>query len=348
MLNRVSLFEYRAVLHVHSRYSDGTGSPHEIIREAARAGLDILWLTDHDTRRAAMDPGAGYYGHLLFLVGAEVTPPTNHTLVLGPAQLPSPKMPLQTIIDHLMSQHALAFIAHPDDPGNPTARLPSYRWEDREITGFTGLEVWNHLSDWSRGVDSILRGLCALAHPFRALEANPLTLQLWDELGRERRVVGVGGVDAHQARVGWRKLALKIFPYRTSFNAIRTHIYTAEPLSNDWVEAERALLGALNAGRAALVNAHSGTELGFRFWAEDGEGRTALMGDEAAFKSGWRLRGLAPVPVHWEIWGNGHPMTTMTGTILDYRVDNPGVWRVVLRRGRRLDVWIYSNAIYLR
>jgi predicted metal-dependent phosphoesterase TrpH len=39
----------RADLHVHSTASDGSDPPAEVMRRAARAGLDVVALTDHDT-----------------------------------------------------------------------------------------------------------------------------------------------------------------------------------------------------------------------------------------------------------------------------------------------------------
>jgi predicted metal-dependent phosphoesterase TrpH len=39
----------RIDLHTHSRASDGTDSPAELVRAAAAAGLDVVALTDHDT-----------------------------------------------------------------------------------------------------------------------------------------------------------------------------------------------------------------------------------------------------------------------------------------------------------
>jgi predicted metal-dependent phosphoesterase TrpH len=39
----------RADLHVHSNASDGTDAPAEVMRRAARAGLEVVALTDHDT-----------------------------------------------------------------------------------------------------------------------------------------------------------------------------------------------------------------------------------------------------------------------------------------------------------
>ncbi|SFB74810.1 hypothetical protein SAMN04487968_101290 [Nocardioides terrae] len=39
----------RIDLHTHSRVSDGTDSPEELVRAAQAAGLDVVALTDHDT-----------------------------------------------------------------------------------------------------------------------------------------------------------------------------------------------------------------------------------------------------------------------------------------------------------
>ena len=39
----------RIDLHTHSSASDGTDRPAELVRAAARAGLDVVALTDHDT-----------------------------------------------------------------------------------------------------------------------------------------------------------------------------------------------------------------------------------------------------------------------------------------------------------
>ncbi len=39
----------RIDLHTHSRVSDGTESPAELVAQARRAGLDVVALTDHDT-----------------------------------------------------------------------------------------------------------------------------------------------------------------------------------------------------------------------------------------------------------------------------------------------------------
>ncbi|MCP2300412.1 hypothetical protein LV79_000088 [Actinokineospora globicatena] len=63
----------RIDLHCHSDASDGTDSPTELVAAAARAGLDVLAITDHDTTAgwaeaaAALPPGLG------LVRGAELT-----------------------------------------------------------------------------------------------------------------------------------------------------------------------------------------------------------------------------------------------------------------------------------
>lgn len=349
MLDPLRLYEYRCAVHVHSSYSDGTEMPERIIADAKRAGLDVLWLTDHDTRQAVVTPGCGYYGHLLFLVGAEITPPTNHYLAFGSIALPSADRPLQQVIDQVREQKGVGFIAHPNDLGNATARLPSYRWTDRHVDGFTGFEVWNHLSDWSRQIHNMSQGIWAALKPFSGLKTIPQdTLNLWDQWGQMRPVVGIGGTDVHAAHVGVWPFSLTVFPYRVAFGAIRTHVYLREPLSTDWRVAEGQLVEALGLGRVAVVNAHWGTEVGFRYWIENENGQAYSMGTELEYSERSVLRGLSPVPVVWNLYRDGMHAVSYQGTLMHHVPNGPGVWRVELSRSRRGERWIYSNPIYIR
>lgn len=348
MLDPLGLYEYRVGLHVHSIFSDGTGTPEVIIREAHRAGLDVLWLTDHDTHRAAHEPpGPGYAGHLLFLVGTEVTPPTNHYLVFGDVKIPAASLGFQEIIDQVNEAGGVGFIAHPDDSGNRTARMPSYGWTDREVEGFTGLEIWNHVSDWSRQIHNFPQGIWAALHPFSGLQqAWRATLAVWDQWGSIRPVVAIGGTDAHAARVGFWPFRLTVFPYRRSFSGIRTHVYTRSPLSNDWRAAQSQLLEALRVGRVAVANAAIGGETGFRLWVERETAEPVPMGGTWTFSDGCLLRGLSPVPATWAVICNGVREATLQGTVMEHPLDKPGVWRVELwRQGA---VWLYSNPLYAR
>ena len=92
----------RADLHVHSNASDGTDPPAEVMSRAARAGLDVVALTDHDT----------VAGH----AQARRALPGTLTLVPG--------MELSCRLDD-KSMHLLAYLFDPADPGltAQTARI---------------------------------------------------------------------------------------------------------------------------------------------------------------------------------------------------------------------------------
>jgi predicted metal-dependent phosphoesterase TrpH len=92
----------RIDLHSHSNASDGTDAPAEVVRRAARAGLDVLALTDHDTHAGMAEARAAL--------------PDGLTLVPG--------MELSCDL-HGRSVHLLAYLYDPADPAlaEVTARI---------------------------------------------------------------------------------------------------------------------------------------------------------------------------------------------------------------------------------
>ncbi|MTD55059.1 PHP domain-containing protein [Amycolatopsis sp. RM579] len=63
----------RIDLHTHSRVSDGTDSPAELVQVAAQAGLDAIALTDHDTTAGWDAAIAALPAGLTFVPGAELS-----------------------------------------------------------------------------------------------------------------------------------------------------------------------------------------------------------------------------------------------------------------------------------
>ncbi len=62
----------RADLHVHSNASDGTDPPAEVMRRAARAALDVVALTDHDTVAGHAEARRALADSLTLLPGMEI------------------------------------------------------------------------------------------------------------------------------------------------------------------------------------------------------------------------------------------------------------------------------------
>lgn len=72
----------RVDLHTHSRVSDGTDSPTELVAAAAGAGLDVVALTDHDTTRGWAEAEVAAVRHGVALVrGAELSCRADHASV---------------------------------------------------------------------------------------------------------------------------------------------------------------------------------------------------------------------------------------------------------------------------
>jgi 3',5'-nucleoside bisphosphate phosphatase len=85
----------RIDLHTHSRASDGTQTPEELVRAAATAGLDVLAITDHDTADGWEEAaGAAIAAGITLVRGMEIS--TRHAGGRGVhllAYLPDPTYP---------------------------------------------------------------------------------------------------------------------------------------------------------------------------------------------------------------------------------------------------------------
>ena len=75
----------RLDLHTHSDRSDGTSSPAELVKEAARREVSVLALTDHDTASGCAEAAiAARTAGIAFLCGVEIsTRQDDHLHILG-------------------------------------------------------------------------------------------------------------------------------------------------------------------------------------------------------------------------------------------------------------------------
>ena len=75
------MYDLACVVHVHSRWSDGTATVPEIAAAAAQAGAGAVLVTDHDTLAGRGEEG--FHGDVLVVIGHEVSPRGGHLLVFG-------------------------------------------------------------------------------------------------------------------------------------------------------------------------------------------------------------------------------------------------------------------------
>lgn len=328
-------FEYAGNIHIHTHYSDGTGTVPEIIRAGQRAGLDFLIITDH--RTMAAKSYQGWHDRLLVMVGEELGSQHGHYLGLGldePCRAEAP----QAMIDEVRSCGGAGFIAHPHDEKFP--------WPDWTVTGFDGLSLWNMTSQWRWSLNP-LTFLPNLLFPGRAITSPPqATREKWDELNRGGRPVPVIGCsDAHA--FGFRPLGLPLvlLPYRFAFRAVCTHVLLSRELTGDNAANERSIIDALRAGSCFIANHLRGRARGFRFTAE-GVGRTWGMGQTVPPGAVERLTVSAPAPAGIVLLRDGREAAATYGDGLTFQKPPPGIYRVeVYKDEARKWGWIFSNAI---
>lgn len=351
------LHEFSGVLHIHSVFSDGTGTVEEIAGYANECGLDFLIITDHNTLRTKTEGLEGYYGNLLVIAGVEINDKANrnHYLAMGIQEAFSTRSSAEDYVKKVKNAGGIGFLAHPHESRSEFPEHPPYPWTDWHIQEFTGMEIWNHMSEWMENLTEQNK-YNSFVHPLRTIIApKQITLQTWDRLSLERRVVGIGGVDAHAHKVSVLGMFdVEVFPYKVLFKSIRTHILAGLSLNfsetgGDSRKGEAILVDALRNGRCFVSNYYHGNAAGFRFYALSA-GREYHQGDTLPLING-------AVPGDTEVFvtvperalirliRNGEIYYTTQDTEARLKIAEPGVYRVeVLKDG---NAWIFSNHIRL-
>ena len=156
----------------HTFHSDAKGAPEVLHAQARKAGLDFLFVTDHNTMTAwdAYFEGASS-PDLLFLRGIEVTTPPGHGNALGidrwvDFRLEQPGDP-DRLVEEVHAAGGLFSINH-DKPDIP------WTWP---VPAIDAMEVWQR--HWLMG--------------------NAVAREKYDaRLARGRRIALIGGSDWHQ------------------------------------------------------------------------------------------------------------------------------------------------------
>src|SRR5574339_150972 len=236
-------------LHMHTRYSDGAGTHKDIGQAAIKTGLDAVIVTDHNVLVQGLE---GYYrigapssslrtSRVLLLVGQEVhdqdrVPQKNHLLAFNANRDVSTLADdPQTLINGVNDAGGLCFIAHPRDPEAPAFHETDISWEAWDVRNYTGIELWNGLSELKTVVPTKLHGAFYAFFP-QFIGHSPIleTLLKWDELLLDgRRVVAIGGSDAHALNMHMGPIHRIIFPYPFHFRTVNTHVLIPQPLTGD-------------------------------------------------------------------------------------------------------------------
>ena len=349
--------EIKIALHIHSVYSDGNGTHAQIVKAAQKAGVDVLIITDHNLWVDQLETYHQIGKHkTLLLVGEEVhdsklTEGKDHLLIFGAGRELSPfaKNP-QLLIDQARQSGGLTFIAHPIDDPLPMFAERSYSWQDWKVTNFSGIELWNQMSEFKTRSNTLGKALLHALLP-KYLAQGPLerTLSLWDDLlTKGKPVIAIGGVDAHQLKFRFGPLNLTLYPYEFQFRSLTTHLLLTKALGGDVTEDKRLIFEALKLGHAFIAYDLPHPTQGFRFTVDNKNGEFH-MGDLVSAQGGLTFQVHLPIRAHCRLLKDGKVIKETTDReVLTHITSEKGIYRaeVYIHYLGRERGWIFSNPIY--
>lgn len=343
------MFEYIGAIHMHSKFSDGSGDAPKIAEIADEVGLDYIILTDHNTLRALHEGYEKWYGSTLMLVGCELNDKVNknHYLALNINHTFSTRLSAKEYVKKVKDAGGIGFIAHPHEERNSMKEHPPYPWTDWDAGDFTGIEIWNHMSEWMEGLTEQNK-YNHFIHPLKTIKAPPeKTLKKWDELNKSRKVVGIGGVDAHALKVNVLGFVeVEIFPYKVLFKSIRTHILTPKKIRGKNLSVEKSkelIYDSLKEGRCFVANSYHGNAKGFKFYAKHNS-KIHQMGETIKTKKKVNFKVSLPnKSAEIKLIHNGTVISSIENNEGDFIVSQPGQYRVEIYANG--NAWIFSNHI---
>lgn len=346
-------------LHIHTTFSDGSLPHKQIALAAIHSGLDAILITDHNIHPHGLD---GYYHDqgkkVLVMVGEEIhnpdrQPQKSHLLVCGvDRELAEFGENPQVLIDEVNRSRGICFIAHPYDPALPAFHEDNISWDDWDVSGYQGIELWNGFSELKVRAHNKWQAIFLGLFPKLIAHQPPnQTLEIWDRLlATGKKIVAVGGSDSHAGQYHLGPIHKTIFPYEFHFKSINTHILLENPLTGKALLDEKSILTALKQGHCFIAYDLSAPAKGFRFFCQM-NGKNLMMGDEGIYHSGMKFTIRLPDRCECILIKDGEiTQLWKNQTEIDYAIPHPGVYRIECYRyflGKKRG-WIFSNPIYLR
>lgn len=352
--------------HVHTTRSDGSADKPAVAAAAARAGLKFVIVTDHGDATRPPDPPV-YIDGVLCLDAVEISTDQGHYVALDMPRAPYPLGgAADAVAEDVARLGGFGIAAHPDSPKR------ALQWTDAAVP-IDGIEWLNADSEWrSESRATLVRaGLAYVVRPAPALASlldRPATLDRWDRMTSARRVVALGGADAHggigrRSEDGGRSGVLGVPGYEASFRTFSNRVVLGRAPTGDAAVDARAVYEAIRRGHVfTTIDALAAPGL-LDFRAEirlnpDATGvgsafRRAEMGESAAGGEPVMIvaRALMPPNAQLVLYRAGQEVARTDG---DLRWDAgaiAGAYRVEVHLpsapGQPPVPWLVSNPIYV-
>ncbi|PKN18210.1 MAG: hypothetical protein CVU71_11910 [Deltaproteobacteria bacterium HGW-Deltaproteobacteria-6] len=351
----MKLYDYTGVIHLHSSFSfDGHAAIEKVIAAAHDNGIDFLMLTDHDHLRARDEGWEGWKGRTLVIVGEEIAPRFNHYLGFninrpvsynGDTEGNYP----QKYIDAVNKQGGFGFIAHPDHEGTAMFHVKHYCWNDWKVIGYSGISVWDFMTDWQNSLCGYFSGLLSFLFPAYFLKGpRKITLERWDALNQNRKTVGIGELDNHASIKKLFGISFVAFPFDRAFKFISTHVLTEDKFSGNSQQDIAMIFRSLLHGRCYFALEYFRKAQGFQFLINQDNDEYS-MGDRFLLSGNAQLSVSCPEKACIRIIRNGLEWNKATNVGCSFPLTLPGIYRVevYLKSAGKYRPWIFSNPIFV-
>ena len=173
----------------------------------------------------------------------------------------------QGLIDEVNRVGGLAFIAHPFEKALPIFKEDDISWDNWEVSGKVGIELWNGMSEFKNRIKNYVSALFLAFFPqFIARHPEPEALSQWDRvLKTGRKMVAVAGSDSHAMHMHLGPIHRVVFPYGFHFHALNNHILVENPLTGNLSEDKRLVFDSLGKGNTFIGYDLPYPTYGFRY-----------------------------------------------------------------------------------
>ncbi len=335
--------ELTGCIHMHSLHSFDSNTPvASIIKDARKARLDYIAITDHMNMDAAADVKKLDCGDLVPIVGVEINDPqfNNHYLVFGAKEIIE-NQPAASYVTFYKEAGATGFVAHPFEYRR-SRKFRKYTWTRTDLQDFDGLEIWNYLSSWIAKVKPRMNGLFYVLFPSLLID-NPYRkgIRWWDEMNLAGgRKAAIGSVDAHTQEYKLLGIKIRFLTHRALFNTIRTNVLipAGTPVNQD------SIMAAIKGGNSYIANYKAGYPYNF-YAGIHNEQSEAIFGEEIPFSPGLKFYFRLPKTAKVKLHCNGKRLQKVYKEKGYFDITHPGNYRLEITKNGR--GWIYTNMIYV-
>ena len=347
------LYDYTGSIHIHTIYSDGSGTPEEIAKVAGKLGIDFLVISDHDTLGALIDNKEGYSNNVLVLTGIEISSEIGHYITYSPYsdfKFYDRKNSLNQLKNNKSTENYSA-ICHPFHP-----KTPIKNWNYR---GFDAVEIFNGDSQWRD--DSLFEifetflGSFLCKNPLNKLVDYPeKNIEKWSELIKERKIFQIGSTDAHANIKVTEGFSIKFPSYEQTLKFVKTHILMEEKLSGIVDKDKVNIFNSLKKGRCYTEIGNFSDPIGFIFKGESAY-NVAYIGDD--IKGKVKLSVFVPdtTNIIIKLYNNNEIVYSSDSYKIEYTTTEPGAyWVEVFQIRKKFPFfrkmerpWIISNPIFV-